>query len=149
MTQHLLDLGHRQILYFSGPPTASSSAEHMTGFRRALMSAGLEPSDASVFLAGFDIADGEQAMLRALSEKTPFTAIVCVNDAVAIGALQVLRKHKYSVPADVSVVGYGDGPMAAHASIPLTTVRQPRLDLGRAAFQLWHQKKKRGNLPTQ
>jgi DNA-binding LacI/PurR family transcriptional regulator len=139
ITRHLLEAGHKQILYFSGPVTASSSAEHMSGFRRALVSAGLTLSDEAVFLAGFDIEGGKQAMVRALAEQVPFTAIVCVNDAVAIGAVEILRQHSYRVPQDVSVVGYGDGLLAANGPVPLTTIRQPQADLGKAAFHLWHQ----------
>ncbi len=142
ITKHLLDTGHQKILYFSGPANASSSAEHMSGFRKALIAGGLSMNDESVFLAGFDVEGGKLAMMRALAEKVPFTAVVCVNDAVAVGAIEILRKHSYQVPEDISVVGYGDGLMAAHCQVPLTTIRQSQVDLGKAAFNLWHQWKR-------
>jgi LacI family transcriptional regulator len=138
-TRHLIDAGHRDILYLSGPLTASSSAEHMSGFRKALLGAGRTVSDDHIFLAGFDIEGGKQAMVRALAEKVSFSAVVCVNDAVAVGALQILKQHSYRVPEDVSVVGYGDGVMAAHAQVPLTTIRHSQMDLGKAAFNMFYQ----------
>jgi len=142
VTRHLIEAGHKELLYFSGPPTASASSDHMTGHNRALKAARLPIRTEAFFLAGVDIDGGKQAMVRALAEKVPFTGIVCVNDAVAMGAIHILKQHGYKVPQDVSVVGYGDGVMAAHAFVPLTTVRQPQVDLGRAAFNLWFQSKK-------
>lgn len=142
VTKHLLDLGHKEILYFSGPLTSSASAEHSTGFRRALVSAQISMRDEAVFLAGTDIEGGKQAMVRALAENVSFTAIVCINDAVALGAIQILRQHRYEVPEKVSVVGYGDGVLAEHGKVALTTIRQPQADLGKAAFNLWFQSKK-------
>jgi DNA-binding LacI/PurR family transcriptional regulator len=56
-----------------------------------------------------------------------------------------LKKQGYKVPEDVSVVGFGDGLLAANYSVPLTTVRHPQVDLGKAAFNLWYQWMHNGN----
>lgn len=135
--EHLLELGHRQIIYLSGPPTVSAAADHLTGFRRALQKAGLPFPDSHAFLAGLDIQSGRQAMARALSEEVPFTAVVAASDAVAIGACHTLRQQGWDIPGDVSIMGFGDGLLAANLATPLTTVRHPQVDLGREAFHLW------------
>ncbi len=136
-TQYLIERGHRRILYLSGPPASSSAAEHMRGFRRALDHAGIPYEEERVFLAGMDIEQGRQAMARALAEEVSFSAVVCASDPVAIGASDMLKKQGCRVPEDVSVVGFGDGLLAANYSTPLTTVRHPQVDLGKAAFNLW------------
>lgn len=142
--EHLLEQGHEKILYLSGPLTASSAAGHFTGVQRTMTKAGFPVEEGSIFLAGFDMEGGRDAMSRALAEGVGFSAVVCVNDSVALGACDVLRRQGYRIPQDVSVVGFGDGHLAANYSTPLTTVRQPQVDLGRAAFQLWHQALTRG-----
>ncbi|MEM7216612.1 MAG: LacI family DNA-binding transcriptional regulator [Pseudomonadota bacterium] len=107
---HLTELGHREILYFSGPPTASSTADHLSGFKKGLSQAGIEYDDEKVFLSGLSVNGGVETMTRALSESLKFTAVVCAHDATAVGAIQVLQVNGMRVPDDISVVGFGDGP---------------------------------------
>src|ERR1700722_1934544 len=85
-TEHLLELGHREILFLAGPNGSSSSAGRFSGYRRALTAADVPYSDSRVYLAGKDIDAGHKAMGQALSEKAQFTAVVAHNDSVAIGA---------------------------------------------------------------
>lgn len=142
--RHLVELGHREIIYLAGPPTVSAAAEHLVGFQRGLQEGGLAYRDSHAFLAGLDIESGKQAMIRVLAEEVPFTAVVCASDAVAVGAFEVLRRQGYHVPDDISVVGFGDGILAANLAAPLTTIRHPQVDLGKTAFNLWYGSKSRG-----
>ncbi len=135
-TQHLLELGHREILFFAGPNGSSSSAGRFSGYQRALSEVGVDYSDARVFLAGKDIESGQNAMSHALTEKTPFTAVVAHNDSVAMGAVEMLRQQGYRIPEDISVVGFGDGLLAANFRVPLTTVRVPQIEMGETALRL-------------
>lgn len=141
---HLAELGHRDILYLSGPPTVSAAADHLTGFRRGLEAAGLKFRDSHAFLAGLDVQSGKQAMARALAEEVAFTAVACASDAVALGAYEILRRQGFLVPDEVSLIGFGDGLLAANLAAPLTTVRHPQVDLGRAAFHLWFNHRTKG-----
>jgi DNA-binding LacI/PurR family transcriptional regulator len=75
-------------------------------------------------------------MAQALSEKVPCTAVVAHNDSVAIGAIDTLQKQGFRVPEDVSVVGFGDGLLAEHFRVPLTTIRAPKTEMGEAALRL-------------
>lgn len=135
-TTHLLELGHREILFLAGPNGASSSAGRFTGHQRALAEAGIDYSDARTFLASRDIESGRAAMAQALSEKVPFTAVVAHNDSVAIGAIDTLQQQGFRVPEDVSVVGFGDGLLAENFRVPLTTIRVPKTEMGEAALRL-------------
>ncbi len=135
-TEHLLDLGHREILFLAGPNGSSSSAGRFSGYQRALAAAGVAYSDTRVYLADKDISSGKQAMAQALSEKAPFTAVVAHNDSVAIGAINTLLQQGFRIPEDVSVVGFGDGVLAENFRVPLTTVRIPQTEIGETAVRL-------------
>src|SRR5271156_3957776 len=132
-TEHLLELGHREILFLAGPNGSSSSAGRFIGYQRALVAAGVAYSDTRVYLADKDIASGRKAMAQALSEKAPFTAIVAHNDSVAIGAIDTLLQQGFRIPEDISVVGFGDGVLAVNFRVPLTTIRVPQMEMGEAA----------------
>jgi DNA-binding LacI/PurR family transcriptional regulator len=135
-TSHLLELGHREILFLAGPNGSSSSAGRFSGYQRALAEAGVAYGDDRVFLADKDIDSGRKAMSQALSEKVSFTAVVGYNDSVAIGAAEALVQQGFRVPEDVSIVGFGDGVLATYYRVPLTTVRIPQTEMGEIAVRL-------------
>ena len=135
-TEHLLALGHREILFLAGPNGSSSSAGRFIGYQRALAAAGVAYTDARVFLADKDIESGRKAMSQALSEKAPFSAVVAHNDSVAIGAIDTLLQQGFRLPEAVSVVGFGDGVLAANFRVPLTTIRVPQKEIGETAVRL-------------
>jgi LacI family transcriptional regulator len=135
-TEHLLELGHTQILFLAGPNGSSSSAGRFSGYQRALAAAGVPYSDSRVYLADKDIDSGSKAMTQALSEKAPFTAIVAYTDGVAIGAANTLSQQGFRIPEDVSIVGFGDGLLAENFRVPLTTVRIPQTEMGETAVRL-------------
>jgi len=135
-TEHLLGLGHTEILFLAGPNGSSSSAGRFSGYQRALAAAGVAYSDNRVFLADKDIDSGRKAMSQALSEKAAFTAVVAYNDSVAIGAAETLFQQGFLIPEDVSIVGFGDGLLAQNFRVPLTTVRIPQTEMGEAAVRM-------------
>jgi DNA-binding LacI/PurR family transcriptional regulator len=135
-TEHLLGLGHTEILFLAGPNGSSSSAGRFSGYQRALSAAGVPYSDTRVYLADKDIDSGRKAMAQALSEKAVFTAVVAHNDSVAIGASETLFKQGFRIPNDVSIVGFGDGLLAENFRVPLTTVHVPQTAMGETAVRL-------------
>ena len=135
-TEHLLELGHREILFLAGPNGSSASAGRFSGYQKALAAAGVPYTDALVYLADKDIASGRQSMAQALSEKVSFSAVVAHSDSVAIGAVETLAQQGYRVPEEVSVVGCGDGVLATYFRVPLTTVRIPQQEMGEAAVRV-------------
>jgi LacI family transcriptional regulator len=132
-TQHLLQLGHKRIAYFTGPLPATWAQERYEGYRRAHRDAGLDVDDGLVFHAGSTIEDGAKAALQFANEKCNATAIQTVNDLVAIGCAETLLQQGVRIPQDLSLVGFGNVLVAEHFRIPLTTIRQPKYRLGNAA----------------
>jgi DNA-binding LacI/PurR family transcriptional regulator len=136
MTRHLLELGHKKIAFLGGPPGAPWATERLEGYRHALREAQIEPDDRLVFSAGATVEEGEKAALQLLNESVSMTAIQAVNDAVAMGAANVLLNQGIEIPAGLSVGGYGNILMSEHFRAPLTTVREPKLRLGAAALDV-------------
>ncbi len=135
-TQHLLDLGHRQIAFLAGPSASPSASERLAGYKRALRDAGIDIDDSLVFHAGGTVEEGEKVALQLLNERTQFTAIQAVNDLVAIGAAAMLLRQGLSIPRDFSIVGFGNILITEHFRVPLTTIRQPKYRLGEAAMEM-------------
>ncbi len=135
-TQHLLDLGHRQIAYLAGPSASPSANERIAGYKRALRDAGIDVDDHLVFHAGGTVEEGEKVALQMLNERTQFTAIQAVNDLIAIGAASTLLRQGLTIPGDFSLIGFGNFLIAEHFRVPLTTVRQPKYRLGEAAMEM-------------
>ncbi|MGF1678280.1 MAG: LacI family DNA-binding transcriptional regulator [Candidatus Methylacidiphilales bacterium] len=133
---HLHAQGHRDILYFSGPPTASSTADHLSGFKKGMEDCGIGYDEAKVFLCGLNRTAGQETTVRAMAERLGFTAVVCADDAAALGVIETLLKEGFKVPDDIVVVGYGNGLLAECAPVPLTTVSMPQVELGVAAARL-------------
>jgi len=135
-TRHLLQAGHKRIAFFAGPPVTPWTRERFEGYRRALRESYLEVDDRLVFQAGRTIEDGAKAALQMINEGQVPTAIQCVNDMVAVGAVETLLQQGYRVPEDISVSGFGNVLLSEHFRVPLTTVRQPKFHLGQAAMDV-------------
>jgi LacI family transcriptional regulator len=123
--QHLIQLGHRRIGFVQGAQGTPSSLKRLAGYQAALEQAGL-PVDESLLVPGdYTQAGGRRAMAALLERPNPPTAVFCANDLSAFGALQAVQLRGYTVPSDISIVGFDDIDEAATASPPLTTVSQP------------------------
>ncbi|MGC8829080.1 MAG: LacI family DNA-binding transcriptional regulator [Verrucomicrobiia bacterium] len=138
-TKHLLELGHKRIAFFSGPPAAPWARERLNGYLMALKDYNIEPDEKLIFTAGSKIEDGYNTAKQLHSENIHFTAIQSVNDPVAIGAINFLLENNYKIPEQVSVVGFGDILLSEHFKIPLTTINQPKYRLGIAAISLMNE----------
>lgn len=136
-TSHLAGLGHRRIGCIAGAladrlPTSGRIA----GYRAALAEAGIEVDPRWIVEADFQYLGGRRALARLLAADPTITAVFAMNDQMAIGALAELAARGVRVPEDCSVCGFDDAFPAELVSPPLTTVRQPLADLGRAAVEL-------------
>jgi LacI family transcriptional regulator len=135
-TRHLIDLGHECIGCIAGPADATSAAERVKGFRRAMSDAGLALPDNAVVEADFHFTGGREATARLLANGEPFTALFAANDLMAAGAIRALAERGLGVPGDISVIGFDDAPLAEMISPSLTTMRQPLQDMAQAAVTL-------------
>ncbi|MGL4929036.1 MAG: substrate-binding domain-containing protein [Plesiomonas sp.] len=132
-TRHLLAQGHRQIAIITGPLDKHPSLGRLQGYLRALNEAGITPDPAYQVEGDFDFSGGLCGMTQLLSCNPRPTAVFCGNDVMAVGAYQVLHYAGLQVPEDMSVMGYDDIELARYLSPPLTTVHQPKEDLGQLA----------------
>jgi DNA-binding LacI/PurR family transcriptional regulator len=123
--KHLIDLGRRQIAYIGRKQHGSPEhAARYDGYVRALIDAGLTPSDNLRVPADNSEKLGYEAAMKLLTCGESFDAIFCSTDLIAIGAMRALREKGIAIPRDVSIVGFDDMPLAAHVSPALTTVQQ-------------------------
>lgn len=123
-TKHLLDMGHRRIL-FCGPPIFDKGVlrERFEGYREALGEYGLQPEEQDVY--GLEIGiDQSTALGRELAKRTDYTAIFATADILAAGIISGLNEAGRRVPEDVSIVGFDDLNIARLTSPQLTTVHQ-------------------------
>lgn len=128
--QHLLGLGHRDIVHVAGPDDWHDARDRAAGYARELERAGLAPRPP---LAGdWTPASGHRAGIELLRDES-VTAVFAANDQMALGVLHAARERGVAVPGRVSVVGFDDVPEAAFFAPPLTTVRQDFAELGRRA----------------
>ncbi|SFC11377.1 LacI family DNA-binding transcriptional regulator [Tropicimonas isoalkanivorans] len=134
--QHLAALGHRRIGHIGGPPDNVLTIARKQGTRDALQAAGLPCRAEWVYDGDFTLQSGATAAAHWMASPDRPTAVTCASDEMAMGFIAELYRHGVSVPAEVSVVGFDDLEIAAHFVPPLTTIHQPRADIGRAAARM-------------
>ena len=133
--QHLIELGHRRIAFITGSENHPDAIERLGGYRKALEDAGLDFDPKLVAVGDWHEEGGLRATLELLDAKVDFTALFCINDQTAYGALLGLYRKGLSVPGDVSVVGFDDLPSSPYRVPPLTSVRQSIGELGEQSVQ--------------
>jgi DNA-binding LacI/PurR family transcriptional regulator len=135
-TRHLIELAHDRIAYVTGPAGHSDDLERLAGYQQALGEAGIG-FDARLVVRGTGLQDGGMdalPVLMALEE--PPSAIFCYNDMTAIGLVHAARQAGVDVPRELAVVGFDDIPLASYVSPPLTTIAQPKTQMGRRAIEM-------------
>ena len=136
---YLIAHGHSQIVHFAGPQYSMHSEERINGMRRVCSASHIVFTDAQIVRAGAHLEDGYRAGLayfRDCAASDRPTAVTCYNDLVAIGVCRALAELGLHVPADVSVIGFDDIALAEYASVPLTTVRMPKRQMGALAASM-------------
>ncbi len=136
-TQYLIDLGHTRIAMISGPVGWKSVSDRTLGYQQALERAGIAV-DPELMIQGESWLhrSGFEATQELIRRKKPFTALFAQNDRMARGAINALHQSGLRVPEDVSIVGYDDIPEAEFSDPPLTTIRQPMQEVGKAAASM-------------
>ena len=135
-TKHLIELGHTRIAHVTGAGELGISDERLAGYRDALTAARIEPDFDLVEEGRFTEEGGHDAASTLIEGHPDITAIFAANDLSALGVLNALAENRRSVPDDVSVVGFDDLRLAAYTSPPLTTVRQPGVEIARLATEI-------------
>jgi LacI family transcriptional regulator len=121
---HLASLGHTHVAAIAGPQTISTGHNRYSAYVRQSEALGLRSQCSLVsFARAFNELEGERCAEELLVARQPFTAVVCANDRLAIGAIATFRRHGLDCPRDVSVTGFNDMPLVDRLSPPLTSVR--------------------------
>ena len=127
--QHLIASGRRRIATIAGPQDMVAGIERLIGYRSAITDAGLPEL---VAYGDFTRESGTAAMRELLAADPELDAVFAASDLMAHAALRALREEGRRVPEDVAVIGFDDIETAAYTEPPLTTVRQPIVELGRS-----------------
>lgn len=134
--EHLLGLGHREFAFISGHLASNQRArQRYQGVLETIAAGGGRLSRNLITEADYEFADGYRAARRLLDEKQPFSALICGNDYLALGAMAGLREAGLDIPRDVSVIGFNNSEFAAFVDPPLTTVHFPSVEIGATAAE--------------
>lgn len=134
MTRHLLDQGHRDIVFVAGPAGTFDADERLAAFKRTMKDAGRPVPGAAIWQGDFTEASSTRLLADHLQRNAPLPdAIFAANDAMAVGILRLLRQAGRRVPGEVAVVGFDGSDIARH--LDLTTVCVPMRVMGREAAQ--------------
>ena len=146
-TQHLLSLGHQVIACITGPSNISPSADRVTGYRAALQQAGIPVKESLLVRGDFHAPSGYSAALQLLQLTPRPTAIFVCNDMMAIGALRAAAQLELNVPNNVAIVGFDDIELASYITPSLTTIAQPKQEIGQLAVKLLFERIRNPSLP--
>ncbi|SDH01729.1 transcriptional regulator, LacI family [Vibrio xiamenensis] len=139
-TEHLIEMGHRNIACITGPLHKSDARGRLQGYRKALEEAGIAFDESLIIESGFTEETGASAMRKLLKRPHPFTAVFACNDHMAFGAFEVLHHAGFTVPEQISLVGFDDILFARYLTPALTTVNFPIENMSYEAVQLAIQK---------
>lgn len=135
-TQHLLSMGHRSIVVILGPEHEECTTNRLAGYMNALREADIKVDQRLIIHGDWSAESGQAAIKKFLDYQVEFSAIFAQNDRMALGAISALREVGYSIPDDVSVIGYDNLPLTAYFDPPLTTIHQPIEKFGQTGIQL-------------
>ncbi|BCG60056.1 LacI family DNA-binding transcriptional regulator [Paenibacillus sp. URB8-2] len=134
--RYLIETGHRRIAFFGGPHIYGQVVERLSGYRQALADYGIEYEESLIFANDYDIEHGYENGMKLFPREDRPTAICCMSDMVAIGAIRAAEEHGLSVPEDISIMGFDDVYLAKSYRPPLTTIRQPIQEISVQAAQM-------------
>ncbi|HEY3364887.1 MAG TPA: LacI family DNA-binding transcriptional regulator [Symbiobacteriaceae bacterium] len=134
--EHLLGLGHRRIAFINGPQDWVFCYDRLQGYRTALSEAGLDFDPQLVRQGNITQQDGARALEHLLALPERPTAILAVDDSLALGAMEAAHKRGLRIPSDLAIVGFNDDPITAWTRPSLTTARIPVFDLGAMAARM-------------
>lgn len=134
--EHLIEVGHRDIALLAWPEGSLVGDERASGYAQAVAEAGLEPSPDLVVRTPNDVEEARRATAELLDRPSPPTAIMAIQDLLALGAMVAVRDAGLRVGHDIAIVGFDDIPRASAADPPLSTVRQPMDAVGEIVIEL-------------
>ncbi len=135
-TQYLIGKGHTRIACITGPLDKTPARLRLEGYREAMARAGLVIREGDEIESDFEFGGGFDAMQTLLAMNERPQAVFIGNDAMAVGAYQALYQAGLKIPQDMAIVGYDDIELARYMTPPLTTIHQPKDELGELAIDV-------------
>lgn len=135
-TEYLIELGYQDIAYIGGNENSVSNKERLIGYKKALKLHGIEKSVYIMKGSSFKRESGYKSMISSIENNRVPEAVICANDIIALGVIEALESRGYDVPNDVSVIGFDDIAYASLPKINLTTIAQPKYDMGAIAADI-------------
>ena len=130
LTQHLLALGHRDIVMITGPAAVSTARDRVEGYRQAMQEAGIPAEQRRIYRGQYTQDTGYALTMEAMQTSSPPTALFAANNFIAIGAMRAFTELGLDAPDDVSIVSFDDLPEAITIKPFFTVVSQPAYDMG-------------------
>lgn len=142
--QYLLDLGHRVIGHLTGAVQHGNLRERTKGFKKSLQETNSRVTP--MIIHGRHSNEGGYRMMKKLLKRPGLTAVFAANDAMAFGAVRAIFESNLRIPDDISVIGFDNVDMASLVRPALTTVHQPKYEMGRAAVEVLLRQAKQGEM---
>ena len=139
VVEEFIKMGHKHIATIAGDLSTQAGQSRLEGYTDALKKHNIEFDKAYVKVGGFLRTPARQATGDFLKLKQRPTAIFAASDVMAMEAMDVARSKKVSIPSDLAICGFDDNPLRLHSSIPLATVSQPLVDMGRLGLEMLYQ----------
>lgn len=136
LTQHLIELGHKEIAFISGDKSHKSTTERLTGYESAMLDAGIEIEADWIFEGSYSFESGVKAAKQILTRQDRPTAFFCCNDEIAAGVLFTARQMGLKVPQDLAIVGFENSPFSQQTLPTLTTAAQPIQTIAETACEM-------------
>lgn len=135
-TKAIIEQGHTKIAYISGPMFKPDSQDRLLGHKRALAEHNITFNDDLYYVGDFKETGGKDGIKQLLANKQSFTALICANDEMASGAITYAREHGFSLPSDLSIIGFDNIIFSRHTYPKLTTIDNPVNEMGHMAAKL-------------
>ncbi|UHA62716.1 LacI family transcriptional regulator [Metabacillus litoralis] len=135
-TEHLISLGHTKIAHITGAIHVILSRDRLRGFQQAMMSHNLVVEPLYVQEGDFSFDSGYHQMMKLLALEVPPTAVFAFNDDMALGAIKAAKEFGLTVPNDLAVVGFDNIKMSSINEPSITTIDQPKYEIGQKAMEI-------------
>ena len=136
VVEEFIKLGHKHIATIAGDLSTQAGQARLDGFKDALEKHHIALDKAYVQIGGFLRTPARQAAGELFKLKPRPTAIFAASDVMAMEAMDVAKSKKISIPSELAICGFDDNPLRAHSSIPLATVSQPLIEMGRLGLEM-------------
>lgn len=136
ITKHLIELGHTRIAHIMGPSNVVLSQARLNGYTQALRQHGIMEDELLIQEGDYTLHSGYLITRKLLSINRIPTAIFAANDEMAIGAMRAIHESGLQVPKDISVVGFDDINISSYVTPSLTTIQQPRYEIGQRSVNM-------------